>query len=219
MFHGGKYLVRRTSLRVLQRAVAILGGKITQQLLKSMIAKWLPILGAGAIAAWSNYSTRRIGKLANTIFLSPIELSTQEVDEKGFTELERKEILFQDQESVGNSSLTILRITALINLMKVDQKLHQSEEDYVRTLITQANISESDKADLLSYMAGDVKRSIDFAMFSENVDEATGLLLDMITLGKWDGDLHAAEKIYIKQAAKRMGIDEGDVDEAFALSE
>lgn len=38
--HGGKYLVKRASLQVFQRIVVILGGKITQQALKSAISKW-----------------------------------------------------------------------------------------------------------------------------------------------------------------------------------
>ena len=39
--HGQKILVKRVGARAIQKIVAMLGGKITQRLAKSMVAKWL----------------------------------------------------------------------------------------------------------------------------------------------------------------------------------
>lgn len=47
---GSKVLVRRASLRVFQKIVALLGGRITQRALKASISKWAPGIGAGAMA-------------------------------------------------------------------------------------------------------------------------------------------------------------------------
>jgi uncharacterized protein (DUF697 family) len=70
---GSKVLVKRTSLRMFQKLVALFAGKVIQQVLKSMLAKWLPIIGAGAIAAWTRYSTAAVGKRAREIFGLDIE--------------------------------------------------------------------------------------------------------------------------------------------------
>ena len=51
--HGGKILVRRASLQVIQKIIAMLGGRVTQQVIKSTVSKWLPVVGAGAMAAWT----------------------------------------------------------------------------------------------------------------------------------------------------------------------
>ena len=78
--HGGTYLVKRASLQVFQKIVVILGGKITQQALKSAISKWLPGVGAAAMAAWTNYMTRQIGQKASEIFSSEIQFEDSIVD-------------------------------------------------------------------------------------------------------------------------------------------
>jgi len=62
VMQGSKVLVKRVALRVFQKIVVLLAGKITQQALKSAISKWLPIVGPAAMAAWSNYLTRQVGK-------------------------------------------------------------------------------------------------------------------------------------------------------------
>ena len=77
---GGKILVRRASLRAMQKLVAMLGGRITQQALKSAVSKWLPVVGAAAMAAWTGYMTRTIGKHANEIFQMEINDDPSTID-------------------------------------------------------------------------------------------------------------------------------------------
>ncbi|MFE8646509.1 hypothetical protein ACFX58_15625 [Sphingomonas sp. NCPPB 2930] len=79
---GGKVLVRRASLRVIQKIIAMLGGRITQQALKSAISKWLPVVGAAAMAAWTGYMTRNIGRKAEEIFKLDIhdDPSTEDIE-------------------------------------------------------------------------------------------------------------------------------------------
>ncbi|HEY3389945.1 MAG TPA: hypothetical protein VGK38_10260 [Prolixibacteraceae bacterium] len=82
VMQGGKVLVRRVTLRVFQRVIMLLGGNVTQKLLKSMVSKWLLIVGPVAMAAWSNYSTRQIGKQAAEILAKPIEVIEEESDDE-----------------------------------------------------------------------------------------------------------------------------------------
>lgn len=77
---GGKVLVRRTSLRAMQKMIALLGGKITQQALKSSVSKWFPLAGAAAMATWTGYMTKQIGKKANEIFQHEIVDDPKTID-------------------------------------------------------------------------------------------------------------------------------------------
>lgn len=70
---GGKLLVKRASLRVIQKIIAWLGGKITQQALKRYISKWVPIAGAAAMAVWTGWMTKNIGQKANELFKLEID--------------------------------------------------------------------------------------------------------------------------------------------------
>ena len=47
---GGQLLVKKASVRVIQKIIWRLGGTISQKVLKRFISKWLPIVGAGAMA-------------------------------------------------------------------------------------------------------------------------------------------------------------------------
>ena len=78
--HGGKILVRRASLQVIQKIIAMLGGRVTQQVIKSTVSKWLPFVGAGAMAAWTGYMTKNIGEKANELFKLEIEDDPQTLD-------------------------------------------------------------------------------------------------------------------------------------------
>ena len=78
--HGGKILVRRASLQVIQKIIAMLGGRVTQQVIKSTISKWLPFVGAAAMATWTGYMTKNIGEKANELFKLEIEDDPQTLD-------------------------------------------------------------------------------------------------------------------------------------------
>ncbi len=78
--HGGKILVRRASLQVIQKIIAMLGGRVTQQAIKSSVSKWIPFVGAGAMAAWTGYMTKNIGEKANELFKLEIEDDPQTLD-------------------------------------------------------------------------------------------------------------------------------------------
>lgn len=78
---GGRLLIRRASLRVIQKIIQWLGGKITQRLLKQLIAKWLPIAGAVIIATWARQSTVELGRRASDLLKHDIQHSDDELRE------------------------------------------------------------------------------------------------------------------------------------------
>jgi uncharacterized protein (DUF697 family) len=81
VMHGGKILVKRASLRIFQRVIALLAGKITQQALKSAISKWVPLAGAAFMAWLSKAMTEKIGAKADELFRREIEVVDEEVSE------------------------------------------------------------------------------------------------------------------------------------------
>ncbi len=207
--HAGKILVKRASLRVMQRAVALMAGKVTQQLIKSMVGKWLPVVGAAAMAAWSRYTTHRVGKKAIEIFEKPIEYSEEEADAPTSVETDQT-------GAAPDAGYDELKIKSLVNLMKVDRQIRPEEREYVGALIQGAGISGSKKAELLSAMDADTKLAVDYTAFADAPDEAVGLLTDLVALSRRDGHQHVSERMYIKQVGKLVGFSDSDIDEATA---
>lgn len=208
---GGQVLVKRATLRFLQRIIMMLAGDVTQQMLKSMISKWVPIGGALFMAAWSNYTTRKIGRKAVEVLEHPIQVADEVIDDVSTVD-EPSETL----TALEPSEYAILEIKALIGLLKADRKIKPQECGYIETLIEHVGIPADTKTELAKLMDSKGKVPVDFGIFAKDPDQSTGLLMDLIALAKRDGEFHVAEKIYIRKAAKLMGLSDDDVKEAMA---
>lgn len=211
VMQGSKVLVKRVALRVFQKIIAMLAGKITQQALKSAISKWLPGVGAAAMAVWSNYLTRQVGKKAIEIFEKEIVLSEEVIEEMPL-----------ETESVSAPTATISpdmpKVQTLVNLLKVDGTIEAEEHEYVQTIISNADLTESEKADLTQAIDKSGKFVVDYSAFASSPDDAIGLLVDMVTLAKRDGTFHITEKMFVKQVGKLLGFSDNDIDETMATT-
>jgi uncharacterized tellurite resistance protein B-like protein len=105
------------------------------------------------------------------------------------------------------------KVQTLINLIKVDGTIKAEEREYVQTIIGNADLSESERADLTQAVDKSGKFIVDYSAFASSPDDAIGLLVDMVTLAKRDGTFHIAEKMFIKQVGKLLGFSDNDIDE------
>ncbi len=209
--HGSKVLVKRASLRILQKIIEFLGGKITQKVLKSMIAKWLPFVGAAGMAAWSKYSTTKIGEYAKEILSKEIEFDSNELTE---TDIVIEDAIVIDE--VENITIEA-KINALINLMKADNRIHEKEVEYIDTLIEKSNLDDSINSKLKENMKSTEIIKVDYNLFKDDPSESVGLISDLISLAKRDGEFHIKEKIFVKQVGKTLNYSENDLNEMMNL--
>jgi uncharacterized tellurite resistance protein B-like protein len=216
---GSKVFVKRVSLRVFQKIIVILAGRVTQQALKSAISKWLPVVGAAAMAVWSNYLTRQVGKKAVEIFEKEIVLSEEVIEEMPLeTESLSVPTASISRASTPGMSPDLPKVQTLVNLMKVDGTTKAEEREYVQTIIGNADLTESERADLTQAMEKSGKFAVDYAAFASSPDDAIGLLVDMVTLAKRDGTFHITEKMFVKQVGKLLGFSDNDIDETMATT-
>ena len=217
VMQGSKVLVKRVALRQFQRIIALLAGKITQQVLKSAISKWLPIVGAAAMAAWSNYWTRQVGKKAVEIFEKEIVLLDEFVEEMPL-EAEVVSTATRRRMATSNISSDTPKVQTLINLMKVDGIIKAKEREYIQTVIGNADLTESESEELTQAIDKSEKISVDYSAFANSPDDAIGLLVDMVALAKRDGTFHITEKMFVKQVGKLLGFTDDDVDETMSTT-
>ncbi len=219
IMQGSKVLVKRVALRTFQRIIVILAGKVTQQALKSAISKWLPGVGAAAMAIWSNYLTRQVGKKAIEIFEKEIVFSEEVIEEMPL-DIESASVRTAtiSHATTPDISPDMPKVQTLINLMKVDGAIKAEEREYVQTIISNADLTESERADLTQVIDKSGKSVVDYSAFASSPDDAIGLLVDMVTLAKRDGTFHITEKIFIKQIGKLTGFSDNDIDEIMATT-
>ena len=73
---GQRALVRSPALHVLQSIAQRVGIKVTQKLLGKGIARWLPIVGALGVGAYTYYETGQVAQNAMDLFEKPIEVES-----------------------------------------------------------------------------------------------------------------------------------------------
>lgn len=201
---GQKLILTRAGARTIQRIIARLGGKVTQKLIKSMASKWIPVVGAAAMATWSKYSTEKIGKRADEMFKMTIEYQENTTE----TEIDIAPIT-----PIGQPELEFEKLKILINLIKIDGVCEKREMDHINILINNANIDDEKKNKLVDNLGTSLRFDIDYAVFMGQDDEILYLLIDAIALAKIDTHFDASEKMFIKQIAKKLEFSETDLNE------
>lgn len=219
VLHGSKILVRRASLQVMQKLVALLGGRITQQAIKSAVSKWLPGVGAAAMAAWTGYLTRQIGLKAKEIFKHEIVNDPTTLD----VELippppPASSSLATPSSETSDDSLEFYKLQTLIGLARIDGKISEQEEAFISEAIGSDALTESQRERLISSLAGKPVDLDGIERIAANPDAAIGLLSSMIGLAIRDDDFHVTERLYIKRVGERIGFSAADVDELIASS-
>lgn len=71
---GGRVLVKRASLRLIQKILQKIGLKITQRLAGRFISRWLPVIGAVGVGAYSFYDTAQVAKTSIEFFKHDIDV-------------------------------------------------------------------------------------------------------------------------------------------------
>jgi len=71
---GERLLVRRVTLRTIQRILRKISVRLTQRVIGRAISRWLPAIGSLAIAAYAYYDTSRVAATAIETFKKEIEI-------------------------------------------------------------------------------------------------------------------------------------------------
>jgi uncharacterized tellurite resistance protein B-like protein len=210
--HGQRIVVKRVGAQALQKIIVILGGKITQQVAKSMAAKWIPIAGAAAMAAWSKYSTNKIGTKAVEIFSKEVVLEDNEVQDLDLQIISTETV---EESNIDNSVIDKLKIRTFINLIKVDGKIDDREIELLENLMDKFELDSNDKIELISEINSKNKINIDYSILKGNSQEILYLLIDLVAIAKADGEVHITEKLFIKEVAKSLDFDLNDLNLLF----
>ena len=82
---GNQILVKRASLRAIQKLTSKLGGRVTQRILNRILTRWIPIVGSVVMAAWVRQSTIEMGREAARLFEKELVLTDTELTENEIT--------------------------------------------------------------------------------------------------------------------------------------
>ncbi|GAA5081868.1 TerB family tellurite resistance protein [Lysobacter panacisoli] len=217
VMHGGKVLVRRASLQVMQKMVALLGGRITQQALKSAVSKWLPGIGAAAMAAWTGYLTKQIGDKAREIFKHEIVNDPTTADIELIKPLELAEPAGEVTEDEAEDLLEFCKLQVLIDLAKIDGRLVEAEQRFIDDALESPELSAPQRERLRAALSGQSEALQGIDVVAARPDSAIALLSNMVALARKDEDFHVTEKLYIKKVGGLLGFSSAEIDDVMPL--
>lgn len=212
VIQGSKVAVKRASLRMIQKLVQALGGKVTQKLIKSVLAKWIPLVGAAVLATWSYYSTTKLGENACQILSKDVVF-----DEGAVIDVDGAEVpVIPAEDMVEPPSATAEHIKLLIALMHVDRQASTHEREFIEPLLANCGLPVETQAELEALLETAITPEINYEAFKGQPEEGLVIMMDLVGLAKADGRLHPAEKMFLRRVGERFGFTSQEVDELLA---
>jgi len=205
---GTKVFLKRASLRVIQKILAQFGTRVTQKVISSMGAKWIPLIGAGAMGLWSRSNTKSIGLIAKDVFSKEIIIEDME---------EKRESSFSAPEKPSISSENAIeyeKVKVLVSMLHTSKKSSEKKKDFIEKIIDSNKYFDSEEAHALRELnyKGE-KTDVNYAVFDNNPEASLTVLMDMVMLAASDGKISSSESIFIKTVAKKLNIDPKDAEE------
>lgn len=76
---GGRMILKRGSLRLIQKVLERVAIKVTQRAIGQSISRWVPLVGPIMVGGYSLLDTRSVGKTAWSTFKCDIEEEPEEI--------------------------------------------------------------------------------------------------------------------------------------------
>ncbi|MGE9270555.1 MAG: hypothetical protein ACQKBU_07105 [Verrucomicrobiales bacterium] len=87
---GERYLVRHSSLRVMQNLARKIGLRVTQRAVSKGVSRWIPFVSAVGVGSYAYYDTHRVAQTAIELFSSEVHLEDSAENLTQKTELKQQ---------------------------------------------------------------------------------------------------------------------------------
>lgn len=196
-----KFLMKKVMVSGFETMLPAFTQKISQQVLRSIIGGFIPVIGSAALAAWSRYYTKRIGMQAVAYFSGEGERA------------EEDDVQFAEATRIVEDEIARLKLRAFINLIRTDGSVSRLEKDYIKPLIESSDLNEMEKTTLLEALNHHDNFDVDFSYFKDRPNYARTLLNEMVALAKRDANINQAEKSYIREVGSILGYSDNEINE------
>lgn len=205
---GNKIIVRRYSLKMFQIICNAFGANILQKTIKSALTKIIPYAGAALLSAWTNYTTRAIGKTAIEILSKQISEDNAETDEVS----ECTNATSTESEPTETQEIIDIEIKAPIYfaIMMADEKRRPEEIEYISKLINDSNLSAERKSDLSTSISNGELPEYSLDPFMHSIPESEQLIMELIAIAGCDKQIVLPEIQLINDISTQLGISTDD---------
>ena len=168
-----------------------------------VLGKAIPLIGGVIGSSFDGITTNTIGNVARNCFIVP----NQKID------IESEVINQDDIENIIN--LELQKFYSYINIIKIDGKVTDEEVELLENFINVSDISDNQKMEIIEKVHNSSMIDVDYSALKGKPDQGIMFLNNLVSLSKIDGEVHPTEKMFIKNVANQLGLQDEDVLELF----
>lgn len=180
---------------------------IAHQAVGATVSQWLPAVGPAAMGAWSGYTTRRIGRCATAMFVNEADAASAPVA------VAQAELPAATPALADACLLDICKLQALIGMARTDGHVCSSERDFIEQALADQQLGLQQQTRLQAMLQGKAEPLQGIDALAAHPDAAVGLLANLAVLAWPDGELHPAERLYLRRIGNVLGFAREDVDD------
>lgn len=206
-----RVMISEDNPKGVQNALLHLGGIISGRLIKSIVAKWVPVLGTAVSVIWDQLMVSRLKNAAATIFAGQKEVV--------FTpNINASDQPLSDEVAEEDEEQDIDKIYTIIQLMQADKEVSTAERQLFDQMLENADIEEEEKAEIRESLDDPIEDPEDLKLdFYKTHDEAALLLLtDLIAMAQVDERMSTPETFFISRIAQEIGFPMEEVQSMIA---
>jgi hypothetical protein len=200
-----RILFPRFSASMSENLAVNIARQIGIRLGKSSVLRFVPVLGSVALGYWVQLYTARLGQSGSLFFQKKIEFTKELIGALPIIDLQGEQ----------KAKIEFERALALINLMKVDNKVDKRELQFVEKIIHELHFSPIQRSELTEFIHSPAIAPVNSALIKMDAGESLATLVDMVVLSQKDGEVDKEEKKYIFQIGKELDFSLMDIDGLF----
>jgi len=213
-FKAGQIIVKRASTRIIQRMVAMLGGRILQRAAARAAARYIPIVGAAAMALWVGYMTKKIGNAAKDLLSRDIVITGEADKDDLLNAIDAVVSENIKQANEINTLQEIKKLKALIKVAQADGYIHDNERKLFMESVNKTDVDQSIKNELIAALTPDNEIKLVLPKLNTE-DEKVTFLLQLIAIAKIDTNFSQKEKDLLFDIGKKLDLNDDDIEALF----
>ncbi len=171
------------------------------------LGKAIPLIGGVIGGSFDGITTNTIGNVARDCFILPKQ--TKGIESEVIIEDDMKNANTGDIEKIIN--LELQRFYSYINLIKIDGKIADEEVALLENFINVSDLSDNQKMEIIGKIYSSSMIDVDYSVLKEKPDQGIMFVNNLVSLSKIDGQVHPTEKMFIKNVAKQLEIQNEDI--------
>lgn len=194
-FEEDAILVQQSASKFYTNVSKAIAFHVVGQLAKSLVCKWLPVVGNLLSQYWTQQFTNSLLQNASLIFSKKLK----------FVETPAKEEILSPLPE-EHEEADLHKLLAMVAIIKQDKSIHLSEKQFFEELMRNSDLDEDEKSEIQEAIESEEPITIDYSFYEQHPEEVMPVLEDLWAIAQIDKNIHLSEIQLLADFAARFNI-------------